>query len=36
MAVQRHIRVAKQLESIKTVLKFLRDHRAVLGRAKRV
>ncbi len=30
--VQRHIRVAKQLESIKTVLKFLRAHRAVLGR----
>jgi len=30
-AVQRHIRVAKQLESIKTVLKFLQTHKAVLS-----
>src|SRR5258708_6348102 len=31
MPVQRYRRVAKQLESIKTVVKFLHDHRAVLG-----
>ena len=30
-AVQKHIRVAKQLESIKTVLKFLHSHKAVLS-----
>jgi len=32
MAVHKHIRVSKQLESIRTVLKFLRDNKAVLGR----
>ena len=31
MAVRKHIRVAKQIESIKTVLKFLHSHKAVLG-----
>ena len=30
--VQRHIRAAKQLESIPTVLKFLHSHKAVLRR----
>ena len=33
-AVQRHIRVAKQLESIRTVLKFLHSHKAVLRRPR--
>ena len=33
-AVQRHIRVAKQLESIRTVLKFLHAHKAVLSRPR--
>ena len=32
LPVHKHVRVAKQLESIKTVLKFLREHRAVLER----
>ena len=32
--IQRYGRVAKQLESIKTVLKFLHDHQAVLGRQR--
>lgn len=31
-AVQKHLRVVKQIESIKTVLKFLHSHKAVLGR----
>lgn len=35
MTVQKHIRVSKQLESIKTVLKFLHSHKAVLRRGVR-
>ena len=32
MAMRKHMRVSKQLESIQTVLKFLRQNKAVLGR----
>ena len=35
MTSLKHIRVAKQLESIRTVVKFLHAHKAVLGRPHR-
>jgi len=34
-AIHRHVRITKQLESIPTVLKFLRTHHAVLGRPRK-